>query len=90
MEKEKGKIKNIGKFILKLILMVMALFISYILAIYLLLILGSMDINIVLIVWSALLLPIFSLIAIYSKNKKRDYKRFGICILLFCYCFKFV
>lgn len=83
MEKENGKIKNIGKFILKLILMGMALFISYILAIYLLLILGSMDINIVLIVWSALLLPIFSLITIYSKNKKRDYKRFGICILLF-------
>ena len=87
MEKENGKIKNIGKFILKLILMVMALFISYILAIYLLLILGSMDINIVLIVWSALLLPIFSLITIYSKNKKRDYKRFGICILLFCLIF---
>ena len=87
MEKENGKIKNIGKFILKLILMGMALFISYILAIYLLLILGSMDINIVLIVWSALLLPIFSLITIYSKNKKRDYKRFGICILLFCLIF---
>lgn len=87
MEKENGKIKNIGKFILKLIFMGMALFISYILAIYLLLILGSMDINIVLIVWSALLLPIFSLITIYSKNKKRDYKRFGICILLFCLIF---
>ena len=87
MGKENGKIKNIGKFILKLILMGMALFISYILAIYLLLILGSMDINIVLIVWSALLLPIFSLITIYSKNKKRDYKRFGICILLFCLIF---
>ena len=87
MEKENGKIKNIGKFILKLILMGMALFISYILAIYLLLILGSMDINIVLIVWSALLLPIFSLITIYSKNKKRDYKRFGISILLFCLIF---
>ena len=40
MGKENGKIKNIGKFILKLILMGMALFISYILAIYLLLILG--------------------------------------------------
>ena len=87
MGKENGKIKNIGKFILKLILMGMALFISYILAIYLLLILGSMDINIVLIVWSALLLPIFSLITIYSKNKKRDYKRFGISILLFCLIF---
>ena len=87
MGKENAKIKNIGKFILKLILMGMALFISYILAIYLLLILGSMDINIVLIVWSALLLPIFSLITIYSKNKKRDYKRFGISILLFCLIF---
>ena len=87
MGKENGKIKNIGKFILKLILMGMALFISYILAIYLLFILGSMDINIVLIVWSALLLPIFSLITIYSKNKKRDYKRFGISILLFCLIF---
>ena len=87
MGKENGKIKNIGKFILKLILIGMALFISYILAIYLLLILGSMDINIVLIVWSALLLPIFSLITIYSKNKKRDYKRFGISILLFCLIF---
>ncbi|MBQ8379219.1 MAG: substrate-binding domain-containing protein, partial [Clostridia bacterium] len=44
-------------------------------------------INVVLIVWSVLLLPSILLILIYSKNKKRDLKRWGIFILLFVLLF---
>ena len=83
MENEKNKIKKIGKMVFKLIITGMALFLSYIVAIYLLLILSSIEINIALIVCSMLLLPSLLLITIYSKNKKRDLKRWGIFILFF-------
>lgn len=85
MENEKNRFdaKKFGKIIFKLILTAGALFASYIVAIYLLLILGSSKINIVSTVWSAILLPSLLLLLIYSKNKKRDLKRWGIFILLF-------
>lgn len=87
MDKEKNKMKNFGKIVLKLILTGVALYISYIVAIVLLLILSLIKINVVLIVWSVLLLPSILLILIYSKNKKRDLKRWGIFILLFVLLF---
>lgn len=87
MDKEKNKMKNFGKIVLKLILTGVALYISYIVAIFLLLILSLIKINVVLIVWSVLLLPSILLILIYSKNKKRDLKRWGIFILLFVLLF---
>lgn len=85
MENEKNRFdaKKFGKIIFKLILTVGALFASYIVAIYLLLILGSSKINIVSTIWSAILLPSLLLIFIHSKNKKRDLKRWGIFLLLF-------
>lgn len=87
MDKEKNKMKNFGKIVLKLIITGVALYISYIVAIFLLLILSLIKINVVLIVWSVLLLPSILLILIYSKNKKRDLKRWGIFILLFVLLF---
>lgn len=87
MDKEKNKMKNFGKIVLKLILTGVALYISYIVAIFLLLILSLIKINVALIVWSVLLLPSILLILIYSKNKKRDLKRWGIFILLFVLLF---
>ena len=87
MDKEKNKMKNWGKIVLKLILTGVALYISYIVAIVLLLILSLIKINVALIVWSVLLLPSILLILIYSKNKKRDLKRWGIFILLFVLLF---
>ena len=83
MDKENNKMKNLGKLILKLIITGIALFVSYIVSIYLLIILSSLKINVISTVWSALLLPTLLLILIYSKNKKRDLKRFGIFILVF-------
>lgn len=86
MENEKENkitLKKIGKIIFKLVLMVVSLFASYIVAIYLLLILSSSKINIVSTIWSTILLPSLLLIFIFSKNKKRDLKRWGIFILLF-------
>lgn len=85
MDNEKNKIflKNFWKLVFKLIITGIALFVSYIVSIYLLLILSSLKINVISIVWSALLLPSLLLILIYSKNKKRDLKRWGICILIF-------
>lgn len=87
MDKEKNKMKNFGKIVLKLILTGVALYISYIVAIFLLLILSLIKINVALIVWSVLLLPSILLILIYSKNKKRDLKRWGIFIFLFVLLF---
>ena len=83
MDKENNKMKNLGKLIFKLIITGIALFVSYIVSIYLLIILTSLKINVISTVWSALLLPTLLLILIYSKNKKRDLKRFGIFILVF-------
>lgn len=83
MDKENNKMKNLGKLIFKLIITGIALFLSYIVSIYLLIILSSLKINVISTVWSALLLPTLLLILIYSKNKKRDLKRFGIFILVF-------
>lgn len=83
MDKENNKIKNLVKLIFKLIITGIALFVSYIVSIYLLIILSSLKINVISTVWSALLLPTLLLILIYSKNKKRDLKRFGIFILVF-------
>lgn len=87
MDNEKNKMKKFGKIVFKLIITGVALFISYIVSIYLLLILSSIKINVALIVWSILLLPSILLITIYSKNKKRDLKRWGIFILFFCLIF---
>ena len=87
MDKEKNKMKNFWKIVLKLILTGVALYISYIVAIVLLLSLSLIKINVALIVWSVLLLPSILLIMIYSKNKKRDLKRWGIFILLFVLLF---
>lgn len=87
MDKEKNKMKNFWKIVLKLILTGVALYISYIVAIVLLLILSLIKINVALIVWSVLLLPSILLILIYSKNKKRDLKRWGIFIFLFVLLF---
>ncbi|MBO5477583.1 MAG: substrate-binding domain-containing protein [Clostridia bacterium] len=87
MDKEKNKMKNFLKIVLKLILTGVALYISYIVAIVLLLILSLIKINVALIVWSVLLLPSILLIMIYSKNKKRDLKRWGIFIFLFVLLF---
>lgn len=75
--------KNFCKLVFKLIITGFALFVSYIVSIYLLLILSSLKINVISIVWSALLLPSLLLFLIYSKNKKRDLKIWGIFILLF-------
>ena len=83
MEKENNKMKNLGKLIFKLIITGIALFISYIVSIYLLIIFSSIKINVISTVWSALLLPTLLLILIYSKNKKRDLKRWGMFILIF-------
>lgn len=83
MDKENNKMKYLGKLIFKLIITGIALFVSYIVSIYLLIILSSLKINVISTVWSALLLPTLLLILIYSKNKKRDLKRFGIFILVF-------
>jgi len=87
MDNEKNKMKKFGKIVFKLIITGVALFISYIVSIYLLLILSSIKINVALIVWSILLLPSILLITIYSKNKKRELKRWGIFILFFCLIF---
>ena len=76
-------LKKNWKIVFKLILTAGSLFASYIVAIFLLLILGSSDINIVSTIWSAILLPSLLLLLIYSKNKKRDLKRWGIFLLLF-------
>ena len=75
--------KNFCKLVFKLIITGIALFVSYIVSIYLLLILSSLKINVISIIWSTLLLPSLLLFLIYSKNKKRDLKRWGIFILLF-------
>ena len=83
MDKENNKMKYLGKLIFKLIITGIALFVSYIVSIYLLIIFSSLKINVISTVWSALLLPTLLLILIYSKNKKRDLKRFGIFILVF-------
>lgn len=83
MDKENNKMKYLGKLIFKLIITGIALFVSYIVSIYLLIILSSLKINVISTVWSALLLPTLLLILIYSKNKKRNLKRFGIFILVF-------
>lgn len=83
MEKENNKIKNLLKLIFKLIITGVALFVSYNVSIYLLIILRLLKINVISTVWSALLLPTYLLILIYSKNKKRDLTRFGIVIIAF-------
>lgn len=83
MDKENNKMKYLGKLISKLIITGIALFVSYIVSIYLLIIFSSLKINVISTVWSALLLPTLLLILIYSKNKKRNLKRFGIFILVF-------
>lgn len=83
MEKENNKIKNLVKLIFKLIITGVALFVSYIVSIYLLIILRLLKINVISTVWSALLLPTYLLILIYSKNKKRDLTIFGIVIIAF-------
>lgn len=83
MEKENNKIKNLLKLIFKLIITGVALFVSYNVSIYLLIILSSLKINVISTIWSALLLPTYLLILIYSKNKKRDLTRFGIVIIAF-------
>ncbi len=86
MEEEKNNkinFKKTGEIVFKLLLTAGSLFASYIVAIYLLLILGSSKINIVSTIWSTILLPSLFLIWIYSKNKKRDFKRWGIFLLLF-------
>lgn len=83
MDKENNKMKYLGKLIFKLIITGIALFVSYIVSIYLLIIFNSLKINVISTVWSALLLPTLLLILIYSKNKKRNLKRFGIFILVF-------
>lgn len=83
MDKENNKMKYLGKLIFKLIITGIALFVSYIVSIYLLIIFSSLKINVISTVWSALLLPTLLLILIYSKNKKRNLKRFGIFILVF-------
>ena len=85
MDDEKDKIvfkKNL-KIIFKIILTVGSLYASYIVAIFLMIILGSYGINIVSTIWSTILLPSLLLIFIYSKNKKKDLKRWGVFILLF-------
>ena len=83
MDKENNKMKYFEKLIFKLIITGIALFVSYIVSIYLLIIFNSLKINVISTVWSALLLPTLLLILIYSKNKKRNLKRFGIFILVF-------
>ena len=83
MDKENNKMKYLGKLIFKLIITGIALFVSYIVSIYLLIIFNSLKINVISTVWSALLLPTLLLILIYSKNKKINLKRFGIFILVF-------
>ena len=85
MDNENNKIilKNFLKLVFKLIITGMTLFISYIVSIFLLLIFMSLKINVISIVWSILLLPSLLLILIYSKNKKRDLKRWVIFILIF-------
>jgi len=75
--------KKFWKIVFKLIITGLALFVSYIVAIYLLLLLSSLKINVISIVWSTLLLPGLLLTLIYSKNKKRELKRWGVCILIF-------
>jgi len=83
VNKKNKTLKNFGKLLFKLIITGIALFLSYIVAIYLLIILSSLKINVFLVVWSIILLPSLLLILIYSKNKKRYLKRWGICILIF-------
>ena len=83
MDKGNNKMKYLGKLIFKLIITGIALFVSYIVSIYLLIIFSSLKINVISTVWSALLLPTLLLILIYSKKKKRNLKRFGIFILVF-------
>lgn len=83
IDKENNKMKYLGKLIFKLIITGITLFVSYIVSIYLLIIFNSLKINVISTVWSALLLPTLLLILIYSKNKKRNLKRFGIFILVF-------
>ena len=80
MNKENNKIENL---VFKLIVTVLALVACYIVSVYLLLILGSSKINVISTVWSIFLLPTLLLILIYSKNKKRDLKIWGIFILIF-------
>lgn len=75
--------KRILKIIFKIITTGITIFISYIAAIYLFLILSLSKINVISTVWSILLLPSFLLILIYFKNKKRALKRWGIFTLLF-------
>ena len=97
MDKENNKMKYFEKLIFKLIITGIALFVSYIVSIYLLIIFNSLKINVISTVWSALLLPTLLLILIYSKNKKRNLKRMSsqavggavgwnpICIIIPCH-----
>ena len=81
--KNKNHFKKLSKMIIKLIITVIALFVSYIVSIFLLLILSSLKINLILLNCSYILLPILLLILIYSKNKKRDLKIWGISVFVF-------
>ena len=85
MDIENNKIifKKNCKLVFRLIITGIALYISYIMSTILLLIFRLLKINEILIVWSTLLLPSLLLILIYSKNKKRNFKRWIIFILLF-------
>lgn len=85
MDNENNKFisKKFWKLVFKLSITGIALFVSYIVSIYWLLILSSLKINVISIVWSVLLLPSLLLILIHSKNKKRDIKRWGVFIFIF-------
>ena len=79
--------KNIIKLIVKIICTIGTIFVSYIAALYLFILLSIEKINVVSIIWSILLLPSFLLVLIYSKNRKRDLKIWGINYLLFLVIF---
>ena len=83
IENNKIILKKNCKLVFRLIITGIALNISYIMSTILLLIFRLLKINEILIVWSTLLLPSLLLILIYSKNKKRNFKRWIIFILLF-------
>lgn len=84
---DNNKVKNVFKIILKIVLTVVLIWICLYVALFSILICSSSGINIISTYWSALLLPTLVLPIIYSKNKKKALKYWGIFVLLFAIVF---
>lgn len=79
----KKKIKSILKVIFKLLLTVLVLYISFIIAIYLLLVCSSMGVIAPITFASTLILPGLLIPIIYFENKKKVFKIWGAFVAMF-------